>query len=111
MRFIYAIILVLFINIDFGCGGDILKEKTFKREIRNGKVVKKIDIKRGDFLLVYIHDGMIDTLPVYRYNNFFDQIDTFTILNKPSNSFLLKLENLKNKHGNRYNSTITLIYW
>ena len=95
----------------FSCNSDDLKKKTFKQEIVLANVRKKIDIDRGDFLIVYKKHNYNDTIPIYRYSNYFDKIDNETMISKKSMSYILGLHNLKNKNGSRYDDSIKLIYW
>ena len=93
------------------CNSDQLKEKTFKKEIVLAKVEKKIDIHRGDFLIVCKENNHSDTIPIYRYSNYFDKIDNETMISKKSMSYTLELHNIKSNNGTRYDESINLIYW
>ena len=103
------ILLFLIIGLQIGCADEKLKEKIYRQKIQNGAIIKKIDLQRGDFELVYIDSLIQDTIPIYRFHLLFDQIDSLTTISKDSNSFKVNFRNLKK--GQRYSETIELIYW
>jgi len=88
-----------------------VKKKVFKKEVLLTNVINKVDVKRGDFLVVFYQNEALDTIPVYRYNSLFDKIDTLTLISKSSNSFILNFRNLKRENNIRYDLSIELLYW
>ena len=106
--------LFVFVNSFYlfvGCNSDKWKTKTFKQKIESKEVIKKIENGRGNFLVLYLNQNIIDTIMINGYSNLFDKIDTVTLINKNRNSYMLILDNLKNSDGTRYTDSIQLIYW
>ena len=103
--------IICFLLIFLSCTNSSLKEKTLVKEIVNGKTISKIEVGRGDFLIVYKSNGKLDTIPIFAYVSYFKKIDTLTVLNKKRGSHLLHLHNLKLSDTSRFNDAIPLIYW
>ena len=90
---------------------DRLKEKIFNQQIVAGKIKTKIMGQRGDFYLIYADSNLTDTVTLFGYYNYFDQIDSETIITKTNGTYFLALQRLKRANNKRYADRINLIYW
>jgi hypothetical protein len=77
----------------------------YKKKITNGKVLRKIDIRRGDFLVVYTESLKQDTVAIYGYHSLFNKIDSLTYLNKKENDYVIYFKDLV-KENIRYSDTV-----
>lgn len=73
------------------------KERVFRTEIFQTKILGKNDVGRGNFEIVFYNGVGLDTIPVNSHNSLLDKIDSFTLVSKVKNTYILHLINLKSQ--------------